>query len=316
MGGKMSVSSTSKICFIAPGEIEIPPNGWGALETVLWNQFCELKKLGIETHFVNDKSIEETFRKVKEINPDIIHLHYGKHYELMPYFSCRKIVTNHDGSFKFSQPFHDMITRTFFLDCEFFCLSEFEKDFFLKIGISPLKVKIMPNGVQTSSFHVSTSPTKANRSLCIGKIDARKRQARLQKLDLDIDFVGGIASDEFNKNSPTYLGLWNREQIYRRTTEYANLVILSSSENCSPLVCLEAMAAGLGLVISEACTESLDLSKEFITVIPENKIDDKEFVGNAIRGNREISLRIRSQIIKYARTRDWSNMALLYKSYL
>lgn len=305
-----------KICFIGPGEIEIPPIGWGALETVLWNQYTELKKFGIETYFCNERDTDATFNLVSKYKPDIIHLHYGNHYRLMPQFDCRKIVTNHDGSFRNSFRFHDAIARAYLRDCEFFCLSEQERKFFTNIGISTNKVKIMPNGVCSSLFFVSNNPSKPNRSLCIGKIDARKRQSSLQKINVGVDFVGAVDDENFNSKGEDYLGSWNREQIYMNTTEYANLVILSSSENCSPLVCLEALSAGLGLVISEACTESLDLSKKFITVIPENKVNDKEFVQQSIKENRIASLSSRQQIVEYSKTRSWSNMMKIYTSYL
>ena len=40
----------------------------------------------------------------------------------------------------------------------------------------------------------------------------------------------------------------------------------------------KALAAGLGVVVSEFATANLDLNKEFITVIPEKKISDIAFV--------------------------------------
>ena len=49
------------------------------------------------------------------------------------------------------------------------------------------------------------------------------------------------------------------------------LVLLSDGE-AHPLVCLEAFAAGLGVVISQWAAANLDLDKDFITVIPEDKL--------------------------------------------
>tara|TARA_R110000824_G_scaffold34372_1_gene109191 strand:+ start:1474 stop:2385 length:912 start_codon:yes stop_codon:yes gene_type:complete len=302
-----------KICFIAPGEIEIPPDGWGALETVVWNQSEELRKLGHETFIINEKSSIRTYAKLCRIQPDIVHLHYGKHYELMPQIKCHKIVTNHDGSFKFSGAFHDEVTKLCFKGCEIFCLSEYEKQFFSSRDVG--KVTIMPNGVDWKKFKKNTTASKPDRSICVGKIDTRKRQAKLQKMNLNIDFVGANNDNQFNEDDPHYLGPWSREEIYSNLTEYANFVLFSSSE-CDPLVCLEALSAGLGLVISEACTESLDLSKEFIDVIPEDKIEDKEYVEKVIKKNRIISMENRNEIIAYGKTRDWSQMAIAYNSYL
>ena len=177
------------------------------------------------------------------------------------------------------------------------------------------KVTIMPNGVDWKKFKKNTTASKPDRSICVGKIDTRKRQAKLQKMNLNIDFVGANNDNQFNEDDPHYLGPWSREEIYSNLTEYANFVLFSSSE-CDPLVCLEALSAGLGLVISEACTESLDLSKEFIDVIPEDKIEDKEYVEKVIKKNRIISMENRNEIIAYGKTRDWSQMAIAYNSYL
>ena len=41
---------------------------------------------------------------------------------------------------------------------------------------------------------------------------------------------------------------------------------------------MEALAAGLGVVVWQWGTANLDLEKEFITVIPEDKILDTKYV--------------------------------------
>ena len=295
-----------KICFIAPGEIEIPPNGWGALETVLWNQFNALKELGEDVYFINEKDTELTYKKVLEINPDVVHLHYGKHWEIMPLLNCKKIITSHDGSFLQSIKFHEHLVRNFYFDCSFFVLTSWEKDFLLQIGISPNSIKILPNGVNYNKFKKSEKPNYENKSVCLGKIDKRKRQTILQKQSEDVVFVGDSCDEEFNKEL-NYLGRWNREEVYENLTHYASLILLSSSE-LQPLVCLEAMSAGLGLIISEACVENLDLSKNFITVIPDNKLNDDLYIQEKIKQNQTESLKSRKEILEYAKQFNWINI--------
>lgn len=306
-----------RICFIAAGEIEIPPKGWGALEGVVWDLSQELEKLGHEVFIVNERDSLETYKKVKSFNPDVIHLHYGNHYELMPQFNCRKMITSYDGTFEASWRFHDNITRKYFYDCEFVLLREYERDFFLNIGISPSKIKVLPLGVSTKLFSKTSKPSLKNRSIYLGKIDDRKRQFSFQGKNLSIDFVGPNHSPKFNENDPHYLGIWTQEEKYKNFTEYGNLVLLSVSENGNPpLVCLEAMASGLGIVVSEASNEGLDLSRKFITVIPENKITDYDFLRKAIAENREYSVNNRSEIIEYSKQRDWSYVAETYNNFL
>jgi glycosyltransferase involved in cell wall biosynthesis len=91
-------------------------------------------------------------------------------------------------------------------------------------------------------------------------------------------------------------------------------MILLSSGEAHPFVCLEALAAGLGLVISEQSTANLDLSKSFITVIPDNKLDDFDYLNEKIEENRNISLKMREEIRQYcADNFDWSIIINNYK---
>ena len=49
---------------------------------------------------------------------------------------------------------------------------------------------------------------------------------------------------------------------------------MSSTENTTPLVVKEALICGLGVVVSEDVSVELDISEDFIDVIPESNIDD------------------------------------------
>ena len=101
-----------------------------------------------------------------------------------------------------------------------------------------------------------------------------------------------------------YLGELSKEHLYENLTKFSNLVLLSDGE-AHPLVCLEALSAGLGLVISEFSTANLDLSKPFIDVIPESKINDIDYINQVISDNREKSRNYRSDIKKYSEEFDW-----------
>jgi len=89
-------------------------------------------------------------------------------------------------------------------------------------------------------------------------------------------------------------------------TKYGNLVLLSDGE-ADPLVVKEALVAGLGVVVSECASANLDRTKLFITIIPNDKLDDISFVTEAIINNRVISVKMREQIREYALTEfAWS----------
>ena len=111
--------------------------------------------------------------------------------------------------------------------------------------------------------------------------------------------------------SKNYLGEWEKDYLYDNLTDYGNLVLLSDGEAHS-LVIMEAFAAGLGVVVSQWATANLDLSKEFITVIPEDKVDDLEYVEKAIIENREYSVNNREEILEYSKQFDWTSVIQNY----
>ena len=119
-------------------------------------------------------------------------------------------------------------------------------------------------------------------------------------------YAGNNADPRFD-TSNNYLGEWSKDTLYTHLTEYGNLVLLSDGE-AHPLVCLEAFAAGLGVVVSQWAAANLDIRKSFITVIPEDKISDIKYVEEQIIANREYSVENRDEIREYALTFDWKNV--------
>ena len=57
-----------KITQVTPGIITIPPNGWGAVEKVIWEYYNNIKELG---HECDIKYLDET----EGGNSDIVHIH-------------------------------------------------------------------------------------------------------------------------------------------------------------------------------------------------------------------------------------------------
>jgi len=61
-------------------------------------------------------------------------------------------------------------------------------------------------------------------------------------------------------------------------------------------------------VVCEYGAANLDTSKDFITVIPESKINDIRYLEAEIIKNREYSIVHRDAIIQYALNFDWVNV--------
>ena len=119
-------------------------------------------------------------------------------------------------------------------------------------------------------------------------------------------FAGNNSDSRFDV-SKRWLQEWSKDKLYNELTDWGNLVLLSDGE-AHPLVCLEAFAAGLGVVVSQYAAANLDTSKDFITVIPEDKITDMVFLESEIIKNRKYSVEHREEILEYAKTFEWSNI--------
>ena len=132
----------------------------------------------------------------------------------------------------------------------------------------------------------------------MAKIEQRKGQYKYQHIP-NIDFVGNYQDSSFITQSPHYLGEWNKETLYEKMTDYGNLILLSEGE-ADPLVVKEALMAGLGVVLSECSAANLDKTRSFITIIPQDKLEDIVYITQAISQNREVSIMSRSEIRQYA----------------
>ena len=298
-----------KISIVGPGIMPIPPTGWGAVEILIWDQKLALEKLGHQVDIVNTKSPIEIIQKINEYRPDFVHVQYDDFIELYPYIQYPCAITSHFGYLE--QPnkwgyYHDRIVKPFQrISPVVFCLSEGIRNVYKnELLINEDNLLVTPNGVNTSKF-VTRDPKYPDRSLYLAKIDYRKRQSMFQSIS-SLYYAGNNADPNFNVNI-NYLGEWSKEYLYNNLTDYGNLVLLSDGE-AHPLVCMEALAAGLGVVVCEYGAANLDTSKDFITVIPENKISDLKYLEDQIIKNRDYSISHKDDIIKYASNFDWLNV--------
>ena len=298
-----------KISIVGPGIMPIPPTGWGAVEILIWDQKLALEKLGHQVNIVNTKSPIEIIQKINEYRPDFVHVQYDDFIELYPYIQYPCAITSHFGYLE--QPnkwgyYHDRIVKPFQrISPVVFCLSDGIRNVYKnELLINEDNLLVTPNGVNTSKF-VTRDPKYPDRSLYLAKIDYRKRQSMFQSIS-SLYYAGNNADPNFNVNI-NYLGEWSKEYLYNNLTDYGNLVLLSDGE-AHPLVCMEALAAGLGVVVCEYGAANLDTSKDFITVIPENKISDLKYLEDQIIKNRDYSISHKDDIIKYASNFDWLNV--------
>ena len=302
-----------KISIVGPGEMPIPPTGWGAIETLIWDMRNALISLGHEVQIINEQNLEKIIHMINEYRPDFVHIHYDNFITLYPYIQYPKAITSHFGYIERPEMFGgyaNIVNYFSKVKPTVFCLSESIKNVYkVLMNISEDNLYINPNGVNSKAFYFNDIPKYSDRSIYLAKIDYRKRQHLFQSID-SLWYAGNIADQRFNTNK-NYLGEWSKETLYNELTNYGNLVLLSDGE-AHPLVCMEALACGLGVVVSQFGTANLDTTKEFIDVIPEDKINDISYVESIIIKNRNYSVLHRKEILEYSKQFDWENIVRKY----
>lgn len=291
-----------KIAIIGPGIMPIPPKGWGAVESLIWDYYTELVKKGHDVKIVNSSDNLEIINSTNEFSPDFVHMQYDDYAHLMRYIKCKfKAITSHYGyieQYEKHPEYHHILHNFINGDFLIFCLSEGIKNTYIKLGVNPKRLFVTPNGAKRDNFIYKEIPNYPDRSIYLAKIDYRKRQHIYQNIN-NLFFAGNCADSKFNIKSEQYLGEWTKDFLYQNLTDYANLVLLSDGE-ADPLVTKEALMAGLGLVISEYSTANLDLSLPYISIIKDKYLNDIEYVKKVIDDNRKISLSMRNDIRNYA----------------
>lgn len=304
-----------RISIIGPA-LPIPPKGWGAVESLIWDMKLSLNKLGHEVQIVNVGDPYQIINMINQFRPDFVHINYDDWIMLYPYIQYPCAITTHFAYIDrpelmcgYKQRVFDQFTQ---IKPNVFGLSNRINRIYNTLAcISKERLYLNPNGVMVENFRFTKEPEFPNRSIYLAKIDHRKRQFLFQDIE-SLWYAGNIAEDRFDQ-SKNYLGEWQKEVLYQKLTDYGNLVLLSDGE-AHPLVCMEAFAAGLGVVVSQWATANLDLNKKFISVIPENKIEDTSYIEEKIIENRKYSIANRQEILDYAKEFEWSR--ILSKYYL
>jgi glycosyltransferase involved in cell wall biosynthesis len=297
-----------KIALIAPGFKPLPPQGWGAVESIVWDYYENLVKRNIDVHIINQSNTTNIINECNAVPYDVIHIMYDDYITVVPYINCKKIlytshfayITHPEFEHRYSHYFHGIFKKVIEFQCRIHVntISEQIKNIYQKHGYYSNSISVLYNGAREDLFRYTETPTKKDKSIYIAKIEQRKGQYKYQSIP-NIDFVGNFHDSSFSRENPNYLGEWNKPTLYENVTDYGNLVLLSDGE-ADPLVVKEGLIAGLGVVVSECASANLDFSKEYITVIPNEKLDDILYVREQIEKNREISIQQRQEIRTYA----------------
>lgn len=304
-----------KIALIGPGIMPIPPHNWGAVESLIWDQYEYLKKLGCQVEILNSRDLRAVANHVNNTDYDFIHLQYDDHAKVLTQLIEKPFcTTTHYGYIKEQYPTYygwkdifDGVLRSKGI----ISLSPEIELLFKNSGYNGF-LKTLRNGARTEEFRFTLHPQK--NGLCLGKVEPRKRQADLAKICSEkcyVDFVGPVIDNNFKENNTCkYAGIWSKPDLYQNLTNYKCLILLSDGE-AAPLVVPEALSAGLSLVVSRTAAGNLDTSLPFIHVL-DRGLDNTapEVIKSAIENNHKY----RQQIREYAKSHfDWS---VVCKEYL
>ena len=300
-----------KICHVTPGLISIPPNGWGAVEKIIWEYKQSLERLG---HTCDIKYLDD----VRKEDYDIVHIHVAN-----------LGILAHERGIPYVFTMHDHHTEVYGKDS---VLYKQNRDAIEKSVVSfvPAKhlvsyfdsrrVKYLRHGVN-SSFFTFTPRDIPNRHklLCVGRNGLAEDISfdrkgfiyaieAVRKHGLEITVAGPSVNKEFfekNKDFKPYDKLTfmydlNEEQLL---TTYQNHTIFlhpSSVEAGHPnLTLLEAMSCALPVVSTYDDNSLPGMVKIERTV-------DSVYNGIATVMNKwEI---LRKEALAYARGNDWNHV--------
>ena len=319
-----------KIALIGPGIMSIPPLGWGAVETVIFDLYNQLKKLDHEVYIINkmrnnpiDQSNPNTdycralITEINAGNYDFVHLHYDCLYHILPYLNSKKIgftsqypyIDNEEKhtSDSFKSILHFMVNNNKYLN---FMVAIKDIEFLIKKGADTKYLLLLENGIDSETFIFKEHGNLMDKTIYLGQINERKGQHKYCHLK-NIDIIGPNIDNTTNNTLINYKGSWSRNDVFNKLTEYGNLLLLSSGE-ADPLVVKEALMCGLGVIINATSSKNLS-SSDFITIIEDEKMNDLIYIQNKIDENRNKSILIRKNIRVYAEnTFSWQHFINKY----
>jgi glycosyltransferase involved in cell wall biosynthesis len=286
-----------KFVLIGNGWLPIPPYGWGAVETLIWDTANALRSAGHEVHIVNETKRTNAWERIEELQPDVVHLHNV--YFLNPrHLSQYKVYLTCHYSYEGEERrlFREIMETP---NSEKLTVIVLNEDVY-NLHKSHGNIRIVPNGLDANPFLFSPMCAYPDRTISVASITELKRVPLLFPI-LSIDFVGLPLEQHIQITTPNYKGEWSRETLYSNLTNYANLILISQREAFG-IVVVEAMFCGLGIVCSENVAKNFGTRAPWFTVLPEDRITDISFIESEIERNRKIAVQCRQEIRDYALT--------------
>jgi glycosyltransferase involved in cell wall biosynthesis len=279
--------ATLNLLIIAPGQMQIPTLGWGAVETIITETINIYESNGFNVWLLNSQN-PRTWKKAKQLNFHVILNHSDRDCKkIFKHFPNTKFVTVSHYGFgaiedKWDKSYKNILTGMK-LSEKIICLSPVILNTYSKF-VSKDSLIISPNG---TSFRPQIGSDHSKPLLYLGKIEPRKYQYEIQQKlansGIDVIFAGPISDQRViteMKVSPKlkdiFIGPVTREFLEENLCKFSGLLLYSNGE-ADALVLYEAQAAGLPIMISRNSIGSQNINLSWV------KILDPDFDAREIR---------------------------------
>lgn len=255
-----------RICQVTPGLINIPPNGWGAIEKIIWEYKQNLESQG---HICDIKYLDE----VRKEDYDIVHIHVANLALLAYERGIPYVFTMHDHHTEVYGNSSDLYKQN--RDAIEKSVVSFVPAKHLVSYFNSKRVKYLRHGVNTSFFTYGQLSNKKHKLLCVGRNGLAQDMSfdrkgfvyaieAARKHGLEITIAGPSANKEFfekNKDFKPYDKLnlvydLSEEQLLKVYQDHTIFLHPSSVEAGHPnLTLMEALACSLPVVSTYDDTE-------------------------------------------------------------
>ena len=264
-----------RVLLVAPGEANMPVQGWGAVEGLVWRHRTGLQQRGWSVDIVNSWKIASWLKCLLR-RPALIICHYDD--LLLPSLLAGKalnarVVTVSHYPFAHQK---ELWNKGFLLYSRlikhadvFVALSEKIR---LALDGCCSRVECIHNFVDFDAIRFSEKSSRG--VVCVGKVDGRKRQIEVAQAlgATPLAIIGPWnLRDSVDDLVVTakYLGEWSHTELLANLTEFSGLILASRSE-ADALVIHEARVAGLQVFATESALGSHCGEMPGISVVAED----------------------------------------------
>ena len=266
-----------RLLIVCPGQLPIPPDGWGAVELLIHESIPSYIAEGYEVWILNSRArkdwkiaSKEEFKLILN-HSDIDSLRVRRHWP-----NSTLVSVTHYGLAaqpeKWDKGYHKVLQRLNFSN-KIICLSPAILSTFLHY-FDESKLLLSPNG---SSFNFVNKKTKNGPILYLGKVEKRKRQYEVWSLfkdsGIDILFAGPIVDERVIEqmsldasSAKNFTGEINRSSLQELFGRCSSLMLISEGE-ADALVLYEAQIAGLPILVNMESLGSQDCQLPWVRLI-------------------------------------------------